>query len=158
MQGFYRTGENNAAFQSHENGTEQIPVYLQLGSSTTRLHSVYDFSMQDYFNACWSNNWVDFYPDGMESANEAFNRGAYQNRLIFENPEDHAMQTISLYNTNYSYSNWCIFDNFKLEFSGEIVLAEGIEVSIDKPNIIVSETAQCSYTITPENVLINTVT
>lgn len=158
MQGFYRNGENNAAFQSHENGTEQIPVYLQLGSSATRLHSVYDFSMQDYFNACWSNNWVDFYPDGMESANEAFNRGAYQNRLIFENPEDHAMQTISLYNTNYSYSNWCIFDNFKLEFSGEIVLAEGIEVSIDKPNIIVSETAQCSYTITPENVLINTVT
>ena len=158
MQGFYRVGENNMAFQSHQDGSENISAYLEANGSYVPLHSVYDFSMQDYYNSCWTNNWVDFYPDGMESASEAFSRGAYQNSLIFYIDEGQDVTPVYLYNDYYNYSNWCIFDNFKLEFSGDIVQAEGIEVAIDKSEIIVSETAQCTCTITPENTLIKKVT
>lgn len=158
MQGFYRVGDNDFAYQSHENGSENLTAVLDAGGRTMPLHSVYDFSMNDYFNGCWTYNWMDFYPDGMEAASEAFSLGAYLNQLVFENPEENGGTYIGVSNEAYTNSNWCIFDNFKLEFSGDIILAQQLEVSIDKPNIIISETAQCSYTIKPENTLVKTVT
>lgn len=150
VQGFYRTTENWTAYDAYQYGTENITAMLVAGDARVPMKSVYSFSFNDYNTNCWTPNGTDFYPDGMQSAAEAFSRGAYENIVTFESD---GYAWIGLTNDNSTYSNWCIFDNFKLEYGGEVVLAENIEVTVENPRIIVGETTQCTAVLSPENTL-----
>ncbi len=156
MQGFYRTTDNGPAYEEYLNGSESIDTYLHVFSdkdaASVPLKSVYSFSFDDYTNNCWSpSRWGGpYFPNGMESASAAFEKGAYENKVLIS--VDSTL-SIGIYNDSYTYSNWCIFDNFRLEYNGEIVYVNDINLSIDKTEIIESETTQVTAVVLPENAL-----
>ena len=161
VQGYYRNGDNEPAYEDYLNGTENISAYLISQTGVMPLKSIYSFGFEDYSNGCWTYyDWSNpsstpiSYPNNMESAHEAFSRGAYNNSLIFEY---NGKGFVGINCDNYTQSNWCIFDNFKLEYSGDIVKAAQLSVSIDKTELIVTETAQCTATILPEDAFIKDV-
>lgn len=159
MQGYYRAGDNSPAYSNYLDGTEVIPATLYVGGSEVPLKSVYSYAFDDYANGCWSPSWFGgpYFPNNMESASVAFANGAYQNQVVFECTPDRLEDMILVNCDEYTYSNWCIFDNFKLEYSGDIVYAQSIELTIDKDEIIQGETTQCHAVVLPENTLMKTV-
>ena len=153
-QAFYRTAENNIAYNNYQNGTETIPCTLYAGQEEMPVKSIYSFSFDDYSNNCWSPNWFGgpYYPNGMESASEAFSRNAYVNKVIFDIAEQQDVE-VGIYSYDNNYSNWCTMTNFKLEYSGNVILVNHIDLTIEKSEIIESETVQCTAVITPGNAL-----
>ena len=86
VQGLFRTTDNNTAYQSHQNNTENITAFLFANTTQTKLHSVYDWQFQtNLSNNCWqTGNWwwgMQFYPNGMASGHDAFEQGCYWNDL-----------------------------------------------------------------------------
>ncbi|MCR4854478.1 MAG: CotH kinase family protein [Prevotella sp.] len=124
VQGFYRTTGNDAAYQAHRNGTENITAFLYAGGSQTKLHSVYDHVFgTNLGNNCWSyGNWwegLSYFPNGMLSAHEAFEQGCYWNVVEFDVSSDGPV-TIGIKNATSKNENWCIFDNFRLEYYDDV--------------------------------------
>ena len=154
VQSYYRTCDNNEAYAAYRNGTEKITAYLYAGKQKTPLASVYSYE----FPYPVGGNWAygnHYFPNTMESAAVAFENGAYQNTLEFEAEGD---VRIGLINETWTYSNWCIFDNFRLEYGGEIVQVQQIALTAEKSEIIVGETTQCVVAIEPANALLKSVT
>jgi len=149
VQSYYRTTDNSWAWNWYNEGQEEITAYMFAKEEQRQLASVYSYSFPSWVNGCWSRNGNN-YPNTMESARVAFDNGAYWNTLEFEAEGDIA---IGLENDMYNYSNWCIFDNFKLEFSGQIVTAQSVSVSIPSNTILIGETMQCTATVLPANTL-----
>lgn len=156
VQAYYRTGDNDPAYAAYRNGTEKITAYLYAGQQKTQLVSVYSYQLPYWVDGCWTYNsgWPNFenryFPNTMESAAVAFGNGAYQNHLEFETEGN---VRIGLINEVWANSNWCIFDNFRLEFSGEIVQVQQVSLTAGKTDIIVGETTQCVATVEPANAL-----
>lgn len=157
VQGYYRTGDNNVAYPAYKDGSEEITAFLRASDHdghgySVPMKSIYSWSFNEYVNGCWMPDWMgrEYYPDNMSSASEAFRLGAYQNSLVFETDGE---AVICIINYVHNNSNWCIFDNFKLEFGGEIVKVTGISLSVGKEEIITTETTQCKATVLPENAL-----
>lgn len=157
VQSYYRTGDNDPAYADYRNGTEQITAYLYAGQRKTPLASVYSYEFPNSVSGCWTYNsgWPNFethhFPNTMESAAVAFSNGAYQNTMEFE---AEGSVRIGLINETWTYSNWCIFDNFRLEFSGDIVQVQQINLTAGQERIIVGEITQYVATIEPANALI----
>ena len=112
VQGFYRTRDNNTAYQNHQNNTENITAFLYAGEAQTKLHSVYDESFGvNLANNCWGQgNWwegIKYFPNGMASAHEAFEMGCYENLLEFSVVGGSVVIGIS--NATSMNDNWCIF-------------------------------------------------
>lgn len=117
VQGFYRTGENGSAYDAHKNGNENITSAIYAGSNQKKLVSLYSASMDN--NAagrCWTNDNVHWYPDGKEAAEEAFAAGKYWNELEFDAEGD---VVIGVKCSEYDGNNYCVLDNFKLEYAGD---------------------------------------
>ena len=149
VQSYYRTGDNAPAYADYRNGTERITAYLYAGQRKTPLASVYSYE----FSYPVGGNWAygnHYFPNTMESATEAFRNGAYQNSLEFE---AEGQVRIGLVNEVWNYSNWCIFDNFRLEFDGEVVQVKQVKLTAEKTDIIVGETTRCVADIEPTNAL-----
>ena len=124
VQGFYRTRDNNQAYNAHQNHSENITALLYAGSSEKKLACVYDQSFTNNLaNNCWQQgNWWEgfrFYPNGMASAHEAFHQDCYQNVLEFELAQGQDV-TIGIKNTGTLNGNWCCFDNFQLEYYADV--------------------------------------
>ena len=126
VQGFYRTRENDRAYDSHQNNSENITAYLYAGDAKVKLYSVYAWQFDtNLANNCWEHRtgwwgWgtTEYYPNGMASGHEAFERGCYVNMLEFES--DGGTIQLGIKNDTYMNQNWCLFDNFTLEYYGEV--------------------------------------
>ena len=149
VQAYYRTCDNNEAYAAYKNGTEKITAYLYAGQKKTPLASTYSYELPYAVGGCWSYGNHHF-PNTMESAAVAFANGGYQNTLEFEVEGN---VRIGLINETWTYSNWCIFDNFRLEFDGEIVKVQQVTLTAGKSDIIVGETTHCTADIKPSNAL-----
>lgn len=148
VQGYYRTQDNSAAFRDYQSGSEDITAMLYAGDTKQPLVSVYSFAFTSNPGNSWTPNWQQFYPNGMESANKAFEEGAYQNTM--ELNHDGGDLRIGIANQGYIYSNWCIFDNFKLEYWCQLISVTS--VSIDGPstvNLIKGEQHRLTATVSP---------
>ena len=160
VQAFYRTGDNNQGYEAYTNGSENIPAYLYASDTKQKLVSVYSYELSDYTDGCWTygNSWwgdVHYFPNTMESASVAFGEGGYWNSMEFNAEGD---IRIGLYNDVNNNNNWCIFDNFKLEYYGNAVKVTKVEVSIANNQLVIGESSQCTTTVTPANALQKTVT
>ena len=116
VQGFYRTGDNTSAYSAHQNGSEKITASLYAGSASKALVSLYSASMN--YNAasrCWEKDGR-YYPDGKEAAEAAFDAGLYWNQTEFDADGE---VTIGVVCNEYNVNNYCVLDNFKLEYYGE---------------------------------------
>ncbi len=144
-------GSNTDAFNTHINGTERITSYMYAGSNRQTLISQYSYELPGYISGCWqiqSGGRTHYFPDGMETAAIAFANGDYWNEMEFNAGGD---ITIGLRNDTWVDNNWCIFDNFRLEY---FVQAKATSVSIGLPaTIMVGESVRPTADVQPANAL-----
>lgn len=125
LQGLFRVMDNYQGYQNYLDGTENITGMMYAGENKQKLKSVYSWSSDHYFySGCWGAYDGTYYPNTMESANAAFEQGAYWNQMEFD--FDGGDLNIGLSNDGFYSNNWCIFDNFKLEFQGDFVAVSSI--------------------------------
>jgi len=149
VQSYYRCQANDRGYSKYQNGTENITGYMYGGDTQQKLVSVYSQSMSEYYNGCWNPNGQNIYfPNTMESARAAFDKGLYWNTLDFEAGGDFS---IGLKCESNQSDNWCIFDNFRLEYYGDMVKVSSIEVKADKTELIIGETATATAIASPAN-------
>ena len=152
VQAYFRMASNQVTWNQRQNDNEEITAELYAGSESTPLPSVYDYSFDyDASNNCWSPNSVEYFPNGMESAVEAFGDGAYVTELEFD-ADGETQLGLRNYERRYS-DNWTMFDNFKLEYLGEFnqVLVSNVEFTAPKSNLQVGEEITLTARVTPSN-------
>lgn len=150
VQSYYRCRDNNKGLRDYENGQESITAMMYADDTQQKLTSVYSFYFNEYVNGSWSPDWVRFYPNTMESAREAFDKGAYWNEMVFETEGGDVK--IGLVNDNFIQSNWCIFTNFRLEKWGELVSATALTLKPETAELTTGEQLKLTATISPEDV------
>lgn len=156
VQSYYRPGDNNSSYSNYQNSNyaSDMTAYLYAGDSRVQLVSIYSYEFDDYVSGCWqTGDWYTgyhFFPNTMESAQVAFANGAYMNTLEFQ--ADGNIR-IGLINEEWRPDNWCIFDNFKLEYSGQVVKVQSIGLSVGSNQLVVGEQTQCTATVLPANAL-----
>ena len=146
VQTYYRCGDNNWAYNDFKNNKENITAYLYAGSNEQKLVSIYSESMSSNPGGGCFESDGKFFPNTMESARIFFDNGMYWNWIEFEAGGDF---TIGLKCSQNENSNWCIFDNWKLEYYGEVVSVSSIEVTADHTDLIVGETTMLRAAVLP---------
>ena len=154
VQAYYRTTDNDWAYNNYSNGTEELTAFLYANETQVPVVSVYSEHLtENYANSCWGtygNGWeYNYYPNGMVSGAYCFERGMYNNSVEAEVTD--GTLTIGIVNDTYMNSNWCMMDNFKLEYYGTVTAIEEITLSSTTLALIEGETAQLTATITPAN-------
>ena len=152
VQAYYRTGNNGTAYQEYTNGTENITAYLYANENKVKIASVYSASLTEDVGSCWNaGNWRNpkYFPDGMSAAAIFFDRGYYENTLEFEVTDNHLK--FGLINEVYTNSNWCMFDNFRLEYYGNLVNITSVKMSETDIELSLGDKTQLQATILPTN-------
>lgn len=156
-QAFYRTSNHGSGYNDYINGTEEITTYLYANQNRQPVASIYaDHLSSKGPGAYYSPQDDEHYPNNMQAGAYYFEQGFYQSSVITEVTD--GMLIIGLINEYRSADNWCMFDNFKLEYSGELVLATSITVSPTSLSLVNGETATLKATITPSNVTYKSIT
>ena len=158
VQAYYRTGDFSMdAYQAYTNGSEEITASLFVSSdaiyTSMPIASVYSASMgRQNMGGWWYVDHQTYFPNNMEAANLCFNQfGLYWNELEFD--FEGGDLSIGIDNWDYLASNWCIWDNFKLEYRGQVVRAQSVSVSAEHTTMVVGETQQLTATVLPANTL-----
>ena len=159
-QGFYRpTANSNAAVRAYNNGNDVIQGYLYADNEEVKMKSVYSYSFAYNVGDTFSYGEY-YYPNGMSSATSAFYLEAYPNSVEAEVTD--GTLTIGVKRTgDWVDNNWCIFDDFKLEYlstTNTNMYIEGITLSATSLGLEMGESAQLTYTTTPENPVFKKVT
>ncbi len=158
VQSYYRPGNNDVCYNNYVNNNYEsdMTAYLYAGETQQKIVSVYSFEFPDWVDGCWqytTGGWwgeTHYFPNTMESAVAAFEQGGYQNVMEFE---AEGSVRIGLLNATHQQGNWCIFDNFKLEYSGAVVQVQTITLSSEQTDLAVGETLQLTAQVTPANAL-----
>ena len=152
---FYREGLNSEAYAKYKNGESEITATIYAGENELLVKNVYDFSSMSSESECWVDESGNYYPNGMSSASTAFKAGAYKNVLLFDAEGD---LRIGVKNDNYINGNWAIFDNFKLEYKGEVTVANNIvSLNIPKDTIEVGEKLLAEVIVVPKDAMIKNI-
>lgn len=156
VQSYFRCQNNDQGYRNYKNGTENITAVMYAGSKEQKLLSVYSFAFDSNEWGTWSPDYKSFYCNTMEAVRKAFDQGQYWNQMEFDVTGGNV--SIGIKNNDYIYSNWCIFDNFKLEVSSKnLTTATAISITADKKELIVGETSTLSVAFTPDNATIKKV-
>ena len=156
VQAYYRCRDNNTGYRDYQDGNEDITAYLYAGTNKQKLASIYSSTFtENLANQCWSTydfrtNTTIYVPNTMESAQAAFQKGCYNNQMVFQH--DGGNINIGLINEHYQDNNWCIFDNFKLEYYGEVTYPTQLSISTPSTHLIVGEQTQIQAAFTPNSV------
>ena len=149
VQSYFRTRDNDNAYNAYINGSEDITGYLYANNDMQPIASIYSEHLStNYANNCWSKNG-EYYPNGMTSGGYCFEQGMYNNIVITEVTD--GKLTIGLINEVYVGNNWCMFDNFKLEYFGDYVPVTSISLSKSEVTLNNGESATLKATIKPTN-------
>ena len=141
LQGFYRTsGDGYAAFSD---GSENITAFLFAGDKTVQLVSVYSESIDEWGNGDWQQYDGRYFPNNSMSAADAFQRGLYQKNVVEFTAQGNV--TIGLRCSEREIGNYCVFDNFKLEYNGDVPQVSSVSLSAPVTELIAGETV----TVTP---------
>ena len=111
-QGFYRYGDYVEAYPAHLNGTEQLLATLYINDTAESFMSLFD-SSAPYTYSPYT------YPDGVSSANSAFNvDGSYEGNEVEYTLASRGTLRVGLAKSEYYYHDWNCFDNFRLFYVG----------------------------------------
>ena len=152
VQAYYRTGDNGWAYDQYTNGTEEITAYIYANNAQAPVASIYSEHLTEDCGACWST-WGEgqriYFPNGMSSGAYCFDRGMYNNSVEVEATD--GTLTIGIANYTYNNSNWCMMDNFRLEYYGKLTPVTGITLSRSIQTMIEGESVQLTATVAPTN-------
>lgn len=113
VQAYYRCGDNYWAYNNYKNHKENITAYLYAGKNRKKLVSIYSEPLKYDVGGGTFESDGNYFPNTMESARIYFDNGLYWNTMEFE---AEGTIDIGLSCSEAEYSNWCIFDNFRLEY------------------------------------------
>jgi len=160
VQAFYRVGDNDQGYRNYQNGSEVIPAVMYAGDNQQKLVSVYSEPSNDYADGAWGagGSWwgqsAPYFPNTMESARVWFDNDKYWNEMEFESDGNFRL---GLKTNTYQGNNWCMFDNFKLEYYGDYIKVTGIEISLPSLQLVAGESVQASAIVSPANATITNV-
>ncbi|MBR5062122.1 MAG: CotH kinase family protein [Prevotella sp.] len=149
VQSYFRTADDSQAYRNYQMGRENITGVMYAGSTSQKLVSVYTFGFDSWVDGTNFHNGK-YYPNTMESASVAFAQDAYWNQMEFTT--DGGNVNIGLKNETWTSGNWCIFDNFKLEYWGTVIQATSLTLSPTSPNLVIGESLQLQITFRPTDV------
>ena len=153
VQAYFRTNSNDIAYQDYQNNTENITGYLYANDERVKIASIYSASSTtNYANNCWNaGNWRNpiYFPNGMASAAEFFKQGYYENTIEVDVTNNQLK--FGLKNEVWVNNNWCMFDNFRLEFYGDIVNLSSISFSENTLNLSLGDKSKLDVTYIPSN-------
>ena len=113
VQGFYRS--QGDSYQAYKDGTERLTAFLYAGEVNKPLVSVYSEAMTSEAGNRQLHDGK-YYPDNSVSAAAAFAEGLYKNNSIEFEAEGNI--TIGIRCQEAGASNYCAFDNIRLEYDG----------------------------------------
>ena len=155
-QAFFRESNSRDSYNNRQSGKDNITAVLYAGQSEQTIESVYDYSFTtNVSDTCWTPDQTVFYPNGMASTRVAFDEGAYMNMLDFEADGD---IQIGIRNQNYIDNNWIIFDNFHLDYLGNITPVSDISLNISKTTLEEGESITATASVIPSNATIKNLT
>ena len=91
-----------------------------------------------------------YVPNNMEAANYWFEAGYYDNYVECEVGED-GMLTIGIYKNDFILEDWVCLDNWQLEYWGELVNTNSIQLSFSSIEMVNAETTYISADVQPNN-------
>lgn len=132
VQGFYRRGRGDNAWKLYfdQNSGEklpnvpEVPAYAYLNNSKTPLTNVFEYKVSADDNIytsgkTYTDQFGYIFPDDMESAGLAFDRGAYTiNAVGLVAQKGDAMRIGMKGSSNQEGDSWAIFTRFKLTYMG----------------------------------------
>ena len=165
VQAYFRAGENDQTYNAHTNNTENITGYMYANSTKKKLASIYSYELPEYVDGCWTYSsgggwwWGDwgetkYFPNSMESGRVAFDNGAYMNSMEFELTDNTLV--MGLINETRSNNNWCLFDNFKLEYYGNVTRVTAIKFEAPRLSLYVGDRYAVKYDVEPADATIKT--
>ena len=154
VQAYYRTGDNSVAYPNYSNGAEEITAFLYANNNTMPIASIYSESLSEPVDG--GHYWVrdeyynySYYPNSMEFGSHCFEKGMYNNQIIVDVTD--GTLTFGIYCNSSQYSNWCMMDNFKLEYYGQQTPVSSISLSSTSLSLTEGESATLTATISPTN-------
>ncbi len=154
VQAYYRVTENTPGFSNYLNGVEQVTGFLYANDNSVEVTSIYAEHLTArgngrYFTAYDAEGNYNYYPDDMTAASYCFEQGLYNNALEV-NITDGTL-TFGLRCSQAQSGNWCMFDNFKLEYYGEEVLIQSLVLSPSSVTLANGESITLTPRISPSN-------
>lgn len=150
VQAYYRVGDNYTSYSSYISGNETITGYLYANSVQKTLASVYTESLtENYANSCWSASDGEYFPDQMVSGSYCFGLGMYRNEIEVEVTNRELV--FGLRCEEAGNSNWCLFDNFKLEYNGPKVNISSITLSDASLSLVKGESSVLNASYLPDD-------
>lgn len=156
-QAYYRAGGHGEAYYAYTNGNENITAYLYAGSYSQPVASIYSaWSDRGRGDGYYTPDNARFYPDNMQRGSEAFAKGHYETVLEFTLTSRGEIK-FGIQCWQAQGSNWCMMDNFRLEYYGQDVKVSKINLSQTSLTLGVGETAHLTASIEPANALVHSV-
>ena len=149
-QAYYRTSSNDQAYNAFLNGTADITTYLYANEAIQPIVNIYSEYMESATGGrYYTRDNKKFFPDDMSAGTYCFTQGLYHNSVITEVTD--GTLAIGLFNENFATSNWCMFDNFRLEYYGEYIPVTSITLSQSELTLKSNESVTLTATIKPDN-------
>lgn len=151
-QAYFRAKDNNTGYQEYQNGAENITGFLYANNNRVQIASIYSESLnENYANGCWTpSRWESkYFPNNMQSGVHMFEQGMYKNQIETEVTD--GILKFGLINETWVANNWCLFDNFKVEYWGTVETITAIHLSASSLDLIAGESQTLTYTLEPEN-------
>ena len=149
-QAMQRVADNATAYEKHEDGTEEINVWLYGNDNQVKVKSVYDGGMEtpsaeEGYNADWRPEGEDtlYYANSMQGFKKATDEGKYYN-ILHVKVTDGTLRFGIKCDSVQAERSWAIFDNFTLKYLGTVdsynfsELSENYFVPTDSANVELS--------------------
>ena len=154
VQAYYRPTTNDVGFWDYLNGTEHITGYLYANAQRQQLVSIYAESLASqglgrYFVQDYVDSQLHYHPDDMTAGAYCFSQGMYSNSVIVDVTD--GMLTFGLICESNQSGNWCMMDNFKLEYYGTLTPVTSITLSHEKLTMNCNESVALTATVKPDN-------
>ncbi len=164
VQAYHRYGDNTLQnFLSWMTDGEGSSSQLYANEAWVPLKNIYSEKIdENYAGNCWGITYTGgdtpiayWFPNGMESGAYCFSKGMYVNELEFDVTDGEL--EFGIYNDDYVASNWCMMDNWKLEYYGEMVTVTSVKVNPTKLTLGVAEKSKVEATVSPANATVQKV-
>ena len=119
MQGFQRPGTSETAYNNYTAGTNKVNANLYFGTSSMKIaHIASDAQTSSSYGG--ANVGGKYIPNTMQTARKYFDNGLYENVLTANVSQNDASLKLGLRSTSMPSAYWCIFDNFRLYYYGNV--------------------------------------
>ena len=140
--------ESSGTYYEYRDGRTSVSgglgsYYAWLKEKGDQIYSTGNYTI---YNATLAN-----YPNTMETGQEMFNEGLYNDNAVTITLNQGDQLRVGIKNERYASNNWVLFDNFRLEWRGTEVKVTDIILNTTNLDLIVGEDAQLTADVLPAN-------